>query len=135
LWQKISDKAGMERPNETPLQLLAHSAKLKMFVMLRRTLDRALLRENLGAHLRWMIDAESRGSIFLSGPVSGGDGSTQLDGLTIIRAPDAAAATQLANEDPLVRIQAVAFEIHEWTINEGSISLAVSLSDSSVRFS
>ncbi len=124
----------MAQERDDPRDLLARSAKVTMFVMLRRTLDGALLRANLGAHLRWMVDAETQGKIFLSGPVTAGEGTTQLNGLTIIRAPDAAAATQLANEDPLVKIGAVAFEIGEWTINEGSISMTVSLSDSGVIF-
>jgi uncharacterized protein YciI len=124
----------MEQEHENPLSLLARSAKVKMFVMLRRTLDVALVTANLGAHLRWIIDAETQGKIFLSGPVTPGEGSTQLNGLTIIRAADAAAATQLAKDDPLVKIGAVAFEIHEWTINEGSISMTVTLSNSGVVF-
>ncbi len=102
--------------------------------MLRRTLNAALLREHLGAHLRWMIDAEAQGHIVLSGPVERRKGSTQLDGLTIIRAPDVARAATLAAADPLVKVDAVAFELHEWTVNEGAISLTVSISDSTVAF-
>jgi uncharacterized protein YciI len=124
----------MNQQDNTPASLLARSVKLKMFIMLRRTLDQSLLKANLPAHLRWMIGAEAQGSIFLSGPVARVNGSTQLDGLTIIRASDASAASLLAGEDPLVKINAVAFEIHEWTINEGSIPIAVTLSDSSVKF-
>jgi uncharacterized protein YciI len=117
---------------DDPRALISRSVKAKMFVMLRRTLDRAKLVKNLGAHLRWIVDAEGRGDVFLSGPVVKYEGATQLDGLTIIRAADAATAAQLAATDPLVIVAAVAFEIHEWTINEGAIALTVSLSNSSV---
>ena len=56
----------------TPPDLLARSAKVKMFIMLRHTLDRTLLMDNLGAHLRWMIDAESAREHF---PFWSGDAS------------------------------------------------------------
>ena len=117
--------------SDDPRALLARSAKLKLFVMLRRTLDRALLREHLGAHLRWMVEGESRGQIFLSGPVAPQDGGTPLDGLTIIRAETLDDAAALARTDPFVKLGAIAFELREWTANEGSITLTVTLSNSS----
>jgi hypothetical protein len=115
-------------------QLLGGSARLKLFVMLRRTLDPALLREHLATHLRWMIDAEKRRVIFLSGPIAKRDGGTHLDGLTIIRTASLADAEALAAEDPLVKIGAVAFEMREWTANEGAINVTVTLSDSAASF-
>ncbi len=115
-------------------QLLSGSVRLKLFVMLRRTLDPALLREHLASHLRWMIDAEKRGAIFLSGPIAKRDGGTHLDGLTIVHTASLAEAEALAAEDPLVKIGAVAFEMREWTANEGAINVTVTLSDSAARF-
>jgi uncharacterized protein len=115
-------------------QLLSGSARLKLFVMLRRTLEPALLREHLAEHLRWMIAAEKRGAIFLSGPIAKREGASHLDGLTIIRAASLADAEALAADDPLVRIGAVAFEMREWTANEGAINVTVTLSDSAASF-
>lgn len=124
----------MSQPSEDPRALLARSAKLKLFVMLRRTVDRALLREHIGSHLRWMIDGETKGQIFLSGPVTPREGATPLDGLTLIRASTLAEAEDLARTDPFVRLGAIEFEMREWTANEGSITLNVTLSNSSVTF-
>ena len=124
----------MSSPGGEAAQLLSASARLKLFVMLRRTLEPALLREHLATHLRWMIEAEKRGAIFLSGPIAKREGGTQLDGLTIIRTASLADAEALAAEDPLVRIGAVAFEMREWTANEGSINVTVTLSDSAASF-
>lgn len=117
-----------------PRALLSRSVKMTLFVMLRRTRDRSLLREHIGAHLRWMVDAEKRGQVFLSGPIAPREGTTQLDGLTIIRAANLDEAEELAATDPFVKLGAIEYEIREWTTNEGAISLTVSLSDSTVTF-
>lgn len=117
-----------------PRALLSRSVKMTLFVMLRRTRDRSLLREHIGAHLRWMVDAEKRGQVFLSGPIAPREGTTQLDGLTIIRAANLDEAEELAATDPFVKLGAIEYEIREWTANEGAISLTVSLSDSTVTF-
>jgi uncharacterized protein YciI len=115
-------------------QLLSRSAKLKLFVMLRRTLDPALLRAHLGEHLRWMIEAEKRGEIFLSGPIARREDGTHLDGMTVVRTATLADAEALAQTDPFVKRGAIAFEMREWTANEGSLSVTVTLSDSTATF-
>ena len=51
-----------------PMILLAQAAKLKLFVMLRRTVKADQQKSALGAHLAWIIGAETQGKIFLSGP-------------------------------------------------------------------
>jgi uncharacterized protein len=115
------------------MQLLARSAKLKLYVRLRRTLDPALLRAHIGDHLRWMIDAEGRGEIFLSGPIAKRDDGTELDGLTIIKTATPAEAEALAQTDPFVKLGAIAYELREWTANEGALSFTVRLSDSTAK--
>jgi uncharacterized protein YciI len=117
-----------------PRVLLSRSVKMTLFVMLRRTLDQSLLRENLGRHLRWMVDAEKRGQVFLSGPIAKREGAVPLDGLTIIRAADLAEAEALAETDPFVQLGAVGYDMREWTANEGAISVTMTLSDSVVVF-
>ena len=122
------------QPTSAVQQLLARSAKLRLFVMLRRTLRPEALAETLEAHLRWMIEQEAQARIFLSGPTTPRDGSIALDGLTIIRADSLDAAEQIAAEDPFVRSGIVSFEMREWIVNEGSIPLTVTLSNSTVTF-
>jgi uncharacterized protein YciI len=114
--------------------LLSRSVKITLFVMLRRTLDQSLLRANLGRHLRWMVDAEKRGQVFLSGPIAKREGGTPLEGLTIIRAANLAEAEALAETDPFVQLGAVGYEMREWTANEGAISVTMTLSDSTWSF-
>lgn len=118
-----------------PAILLARSAKLKLFAVLRRTRDPAGLKEGLGAHLRWMIAQERNAKIFLSGPVTAGGGERQLHGLTIVRAETLAAAELFIKEDPFVASGVVDVEVFEWIVNEGGLHLSLTLSDTSVAFS
>jgi hypothetical protein len=118
-----------------PAMLLARAIKLKLFVMLRRVVKPDLLAENLGAHLRWLIDREKEGMVFMSGPVAPRDGATTLSGLTLIRANTIEEAEALARQDPFIKLGVFTYEMHEWTVNEGAIPLFVSLSDSTVAFS
>lgn len=119
--------------SDSPAVLLARSAKLSLFVMLRRTVKPALIADNLGAHLRWMIEREKEGVVFLSGPVAPQQGAAPLDGLTILRAGSMAQAEETARQDPFIQNGVVSFEMREWTVFEGSIPLFITLSDSTVE--
>jgi uncharacterized protein len=124
----------MDMTQYNPAVLLARAARLKLFVMLRRVVRPEFLTENLGEHLRWLIDQETAGIIFLSGPVVARDDGVALAGITIIRAPTIDEAEAIARQDPFIKLGIFTFDMHEWTVNEGGISLFVSLSDSSVAF-
>jgi uncharacterized protein len=117
-----------------PALLLARAAKLKLFVMLRRVVKPELLADNLGAHLRWLIDREKEGVVFLSGPVAPRDDGVKMEGLSIIRATTIEEAEWVAREDPFIKLGIFTYDMREWTVNEGGISLFVSLSDSTVAF-
>jgi uncharacterized protein YciI len=113
---------------------LSASAKLKLFLVLRRTLYPQRLKETLKDHLEWMAGQERIGAVFLSGPASSKDG-TGPDGLTILRIADLDAANTLIRTDPLVAAGIVGVNVCEWTANEGCLSFSVTLSDSSCEFS
>ena len=115
---------------DAPHPLLAGSAKKRLFAMLRRTRDPALLRQHLDEHLRWMIGEEGRGRIFLSGTAEPAD-DVALDGLTVLQAGSLEEARAVADRDPLIVSGAVAYSLHPWIANEGSLTLTVRLSDSS----
>jgi len=118
--------------NDNLAAMLARSAKLKLFVMLRRTEKPALIPEFLAAHLRWMIEREREGVVFLSGPVVHRQGAVALDGMTLLRTDTIEQAEGVAQQDPFVLNGAVSFEMREWTAFEGAIRLTVNLSDSTV---
>jgi uncharacterized protein len=92
------------------------------------------LKPLLPAHLEYMIGLEKRGLLFASGPLSdGGAAPPNGAGLTILRAANAQEARALAEADPFVAQGLRTFELKEWTIMEGSLSLKVNLSDQSIE--
>ena len=88
----------------------------------------------LSAHLEYMIALERRGHVFASGTLSdGGDGPPSGQGLTVLRAKDAAEARALAEADPFFVNGLRTFELKEWTIMEGTLGVRVNLSDQSIE--
>jgi uncharacterized protein YciI len=92
--------------------------------------------EQLGAvlpqHLEYMIGLEKNGVLFASGPLTAGPGAPAGDGLTILRAANAAEAQAMASADPFVINKLRTFEVREWTVMEGSFGVTVNFSDQSV---
>ena len=84
-------------------------------------------------HLEYMIGLEKTGVLFASGPLAEADGKTRGDGLTILRAASAEAARKIAEADPFVANGLRSFELREWTVMEGSLSIKVNLSDQSLE--
>lgn len=115
-----------------PATILARSVRLKLFVVLRRTRDPERLKEMVSEHLNWMVSQERNGRVFLSGPIA--TRGAHLDGLTVVRGESLSEAEKLIQGDPLVAQGLVEVEIGEWTVNEGSIPLLLTLSDSTVNF-
>ena len=91
------------------------------------------LQPYLSAHLEYMIGLEKRGLVFASGPLADGEGPPTGQGLTVLRARDANEARALAQADPFFANGLRNFELKEWTVMEGTLSLRVNLSDQSVE--
>jgi uncharacterized protein YciI len=89
--------------------------------------------ELLPKHLEYMIGLEKAGVLFASGPLAEADGKTRGDGLTIVRAANAETARKVAEADPFVVNGLRSFELREWTVMEGSLSIKVNLSDQSLE--
>ena len=47
--------------------------------------------------------------------------------MTVLRADDEGAARRIAQDDPFVRAGLRTFQVHRWRLNEGSVSVRVSL--------
>jgi uncharacterized protein YciI len=106
----------------------------KLFVLFSKPLVAPeKLKPFLAAHLDYMISLERRGLVFASGPLSDGEGPPTGQGLTVLRTKDAEEARALAAADPFVANGLRSFELKEWTIMEGMLSLRVTLSDQSVE--
>jgi uncharacterized protein YciI len=108
--------------------------KKRLYVVLSKAVAPGpRLKEVLPDHLRYMIDLEKRGLVFASGPLTEDGGEPRGEGLTILRAANAAEARMIAEADPFYREGLRTFEVRAWTVMEGSLALKVNLSDQSIE--
>jgi uncharacterized protein len=120
---------------ERVAELTRKMLRKKLFVLISKpAAPPEKLKPYLSAHLEYMIGLEKRGHVFASGPVAnpGHQGPPSGEGLTVLRAKDAAEARALAEADPFFTAGLRTFELKEWTLMEGSLSLRVNLSDQTV---
>jgi uncharacterized protein len=119
---------------ERVAELTRKMLRKKLYVLISKPLvPPENLKPFLMAHLEYMIGLEKRGLIFASGPLSDGDGPPSGHGLTVLRAASAGEARALAEGDPFFVNGLRTFELKEWTVMEGALSLRVNLSDQSVE--
>ena len=78
-------------------------------------------------HVGWLLGLERQGILFASGPLVQGPRVGAGSGMTLLRADSEADVHQIAAEDPFVRAGLRTFEVYLWRLNEGSISISVSL--------
>lgn len=133
----VQDSAGTvadAAPKKAIDPRLARSAKLRVYLVLRRIVDPARLVALRSDHLGWMLEKEREGILFLSGPISQGVGDASHHGLTVLHAPDIDAARRLIEDEPYIAQKVMAYDLMEWTVFEGALGVTLSLSDSSLRF-
>lgn len=96
--------------------------------------DVALLQQTLPAHLEYQGEMEAAGKLVLAGPLSDPTGENMFgEGLIIYRASSLDEARGFAEGDPMHKAGARSFDIRRWLVNEGSLSLNVSLSKQKVE--
>jgi len=114
--------------------LMQKMLRKKFFAVLSKPLVAPeQLRPVLAAHLDYMIDLEKRGVIFASGPLADPERPPQGEGLTIVRAANAADARAIAEGDPFFKNGLRTFELKEWTVMEGMLGLRVNYSDQTIE--
>jgi uncharacterized protein YciI len=119
---------------ERVAEMMRKMLRKKLYVVMSKpVVPPENLKPFLMAHLEYMIGLEKRGLLFASGPLSDGEGPPSGQGLTILRADSAAEARALAEADPFFINGLRTFELKEWTVNEGSLSLRVNFSDQTVE--
>lgn len=115
-------------------QLTKGMLRKKLYVILSKG---GATPEQLGTvlpdHLEYMIGLEKKGALFASGPLATADGKMTGDGLTVLRAANIDEARAIASADPFVKNKLRTFEVREWTVMEGSLSIKVNLSDQSLE--
>jgi len=97
--------------------------------------DPAAVKANLPDHLAYQAEQESRGALFLAGPMSDETGDLMEGmGLIIYRAASLDEARQIADKDPMHKSGARTYTIRRWMVNEGALTFSVQLSAQSVGF-
>jgi uncharacterized protein len=92
----------------------------------------AELKPLLAEHLRYLIELERRGTLFASGPFFDEAGNLLGASLTILRAASLEEARAIASQDPLHIHRLREYEIRGWQLNEGSYTVNVRYSNSSL---
>ena len=87
----------------------------------------AQIARHTDAHVSWLLKLEAEGTVFLSGPLVSGPGTGPGSGVTVLRAATVADAATIAAADPFVRAGLRTFEVFGWRVNEGAVSLRLSL--------
>ncbi len=78
-------------------------------------------------HVQWLLGLEQQQVLFLSGPLLSGPHVGPGSGVTILRARDEDEATRIAEQDPFVKAGLRSFAAFQWRLNEGSVSVCLSL--------
>jgi len=78
-------------------------------------------------HVAWLLKLEAEGTVFLSGPLVSGPGTGPGSGVTVLRAASADHAAATAATDPFVVHGLRTFQVFAWRVNEGAISIQLSL--------
>jgi len=95
--------------------------------------DSEAIRDTLPAHLEYQRQLERSGKLVFAGPVSDLSGEKmQGNGMIIYRADSLEHARELADADPMHSTGARSYTLRRWLINEGSLSLNVTLSQQRV---
>lgn len=80
-------------------------------------------------HLKFQMSLEKQGIMFAAGPLWTDDERLwEGEGMVIVRAASAQAATAIAEQDPMHRSGARTFRVRPWMVNEGSITVRVDFS-------
>jgi hypothetical protein len=89
--------------------------------------DQAAIEARVPEHVAWLLGLERSGALLASGPLLSGPGVGPGSGVTVLRASGEEAARSIAAGDPFVRAGLRTFAVHRWRLNEGSVSVRVSL--------
>ena len=88
-----------------------------------------LVKATLPAHLAYQKELEAAGVLVMAGPVSDASGEMmEAEGMVIYRAESLEAARAIADRDPMHEAGARSYTVRKWLVNEGSLSLTISLS-------
>jgi uncharacterized protein len=106
------------------------SLRMQLYVVtsIAKSLD--AVKQNLPEHRAYLRELENKDILFGAGPLWTDDGQYfEGDGMLIYRANSVEEAQQLAEADPMHKNGAREFKIRPWLLNDGSITIRVTLSE------
>ncbi|MBW4647778.1 MAG: YciI family protein [Kastovskya adunca ATA6-11-RM4] len=108
----------------------APSLRMQLYVVTSTALSLEAVKENLAEHRAYLRNLEEQNVLFGAGPLWTDDGQYfEGDGMLIYRAASVAEATAIAEADPMHSRGARTFKIRPWLLNDGSITIRVTLSE------
>ncbi len=85
----------------------------------------------LPKHLERQVELEKQGILFAAGPMEAEEADKPRTGMIIVRADSFEQAREIAMGDPFHAEGLREFEIWNWSMNEGSLTITVNYSDQS----
>ena len=121
----------MTVPLPERLQQLTNRMLRKKLFLVTMTSDvapeRLLL--HLADHLEYMTELARRGVLFASGPFVTADGAPTGDGVSIFNTASADEARSFAEKDPFYVHGLRKFEVKEWMLMEGSMTVTLNFAE------
>jgi uncharacterized protein len=112
------------------LESSAPSLRLQLYVVMSQATSLDAVKANLAEHRAYLRTLEERDVLFGAGPLWTDDGEYfEGDGMLIYRASSVEEATAIAQGDPMHSSGARTFKIRPWLLNDGSITIRVTLSE------
>lgn len=107
------------------------SLRLQLYVVISSAVSLTAVYEHLAEHLAYVRQLEERHVLFAAGPLFSDDGAFfEGNGLLVFRASSVEEARAIADADPFHSSGSRTYHLRPWLLNDGSISIRVSLSHS-----
>jgi uncharacterized protein YciI len=108
----------------------APSLRMQLYVVTSTANSLDAVKQNLAEHRAYLRSLEEQNVLFGAGPLWTEDGQYfEGDGMLIYRAASVEEATAIAQDDPMHSSGARTFKIRPWLLNDGSITIRVTLSE------
>jgi|SRR5665647_159681 len=104
----------------------------ELYLVVTRPVRSPEIEKKLADHLAHQVEMEKRGIMFAAGPLYSRGSDVPEAGMFLLRANSFEEAEALANEDPLHKAGLRVFTLQKWRMNEGSLTITVNFSDSTM---
>ena len=104
----------------------------EFYLVVTRPVRSPEIEKRLADHLAHQVEMEKRGIMFAAGPLYARDAEIPEAGMFVLRANSFEEAEALAKEDPLHKAGLRTFTLQKWRVNEGSLTITVNFSDSTM---